>query len=99
MSISDGAFRWCGSLANLTIPDSVRSIGNRTFSGCDSLTSLPLPAGVTDIGEDAFDGCEELTLAVTKGSYAAYYAKGNNKPYAFVTEYTMCGTQSAKASI
>ena len=38
--ISDRAFRWCDSLAEIVIPDSVTSIGNLVFQGCSSLTSI-----------------------------------------------------------
>ena len=54
-------------VTNLTISDSVTSIGNFAFSGCDGLTSITIPDSVTSIGDSAFEGCEGLT-SVTIGS-------------------------------
>jgi len=42
-SIAAGAFFNCVSLNNVTIPDSVTSIGDDAFSGCSSLQSITLP--------------------------------------------------------
>ncbi|MGN0854582.1 MAG: leucine-rich repeat domain-containing protein [Kiritimatiellia bacterium] len=51
-----------GSLVtDLTIPDSVTSIGSYAFSGCSGLTSVTIGDGVTSIGSDAFAGCSGLT--------------------------------------
>lgn len=37
--IGPAAFRSCRSLTSLTIPDSVRMIGEEAFCGCNSLTA------------------------------------------------------------
>ena len=46
---------------NISIPDSVTSIGDLAFSGCTSLTSITIPDSVTSIGNRAFWGCTSLT--------------------------------------
>ncbi len=56
----------CG-LASVTIPDSVRSIGESAFYGCDNLTNVVVGVGVTNIGYQAFSGCSSLAN-VTLGS-------------------------------
>ena len=47
-------------ITSLTIPSTVRVIGNDVFYGCSHLTSIIIPAGVTDIFSDAFVGCKRL---------------------------------------
>ena len=49
------------NITSITIPDSVKTIGNYAFSWCESLTSINIPDGVTTIGEDAFRYCKSLT--------------------------------------
>ena len=58
--ICDGAFSWCQSLQNITIPNSVTSIGNRAFCGCRSLQCITIPNSVTNIGYETFSFCESL---------------------------------------
>ena len=48
-------------MTELTLPNSVTSIGWSAFEGCTGLTELTLPSSVTSIGESAFDGCSGLT--------------------------------------
>ena len=57
--ICDKAFWFC-SITNVTIPDSVTSIGYGTFSSCDSLISMTIPNSVTSIGKGAFYNCKSL---------------------------------------
>lgn len=59
-SIDDEAFDDCYCLTNISIPDSVTSIGNYAFSSCN-LTSIIIPNSVTSIGKGAFIHCSDLT--------------------------------------
>ena len=62
-------------LANITIPDSVTSIGERAFVGCSSLANITIPDSVTSIGERAFVGCSSLaniTIPDSVTSIAGY---------------------------
>ena len=57
-----------GSLVkDMTIPDSVLSIGPHAFRGCSGLTSVTIPDTVTSIGWDAFLDCRGLA-SVTIGN-------------------------------
>ena len=61
-SIGAYAFSCCRGLTNITIPNSVTSIGIGVFWGCSGLTgSLTIPNSVTSIGEYAFYNCSGLT--------------------------------------
>ena len=46
---------------HITIPESVKSIGDRAFFLCESLNSIHLPESVNSIGNYAFLGCKSLT--------------------------------------
>jgi putative transposon-encoded protein len=51
----------CTGLTDITIPNSVTSIGNSAFMDCAGLTGITLPNSVTSIGNNAFKGCTRLT--------------------------------------
>ncbi|MDE6373868.1 MAG: leucine-rich repeat domain-containing protein, partial [Clostridia bacterium] len=59
-SVVASAFSGCSGLTNITIPDSVTSIGSYAFSGCSGLTNITVPDSVTAIGNYAFNGCSGL---------------------------------------
>ena len=61
-----GAFVYLASLTSITIPDSLKAIGEYAFSGC-GITSITIPDSVTLLGECAFSGCHNLT-SVTIGN-------------------------------
>ena len=56
----------------LTIPDSVTSIGDSVFSGCEGLTSVTIPDSVTSIGNSAFSRCTGLTSIYYTGDVAGW---------------------------
>ena len=49
------------TLTSVTIPGSVKTIGNSAFNNCYSLTSVTIPDSVTTIGDWAFRNCKSLT--------------------------------------
>ena len=55
------AFKGCGGLTGVTIPDSVASIRYGAFYGCSGLTSVIIPDSVASCEGDAFSCCSSLT--------------------------------------
>lgn len=52
---------WPSANGDITIPNSVTTIGDSALSGCTALTNVTIPDSVTTIGETAFSGCKSLT--------------------------------------
>ncbi len=65
-SIGSYAFQNCTTITGtLTIPDSIKSIGENAFYSCRGLTSLVMSEGITSIGYAAFRECENLISNLT----------------------------------
>ncbi|MBQ9143505.1 MAG: leucine-rich repeat domain-containing protein, partial [Paludibacteraceae bacterium] len=60
-SISENAFKECGYLTSVTIPNSVTSIGRMAFAYCWSLESVTLSENISSIEDRTFYDCESLT--------------------------------------
>lgn len=58
--IAGQAFKSCGSLTAIHIPNSVVGIGNAAFSSCSALTSITIPSHVTSIKDYTFYRCHAL---------------------------------------
>ena len=59
--ISRGAFGYCYGLREITLPQSVKSIGYMAFYNCTALSEITFPAGLEEIGGAAFQDCVALT--------------------------------------
>ena len=55
-AIDKSAFGWCPNLTSVSIPNTVKTIGDYAFYN-DNLTSLTIGSGVTFIGNSAFSNC------------------------------------------
>lgn len=63
--IYNGAFEECKFLMQVTIPNTVVSIGSIAFLSCSSLQQINIPDSVTTIGDSAFGCCfglQEITI-------------------------------------
>lgn len=65
--ISDYAFQKCEGLTTITIPGSVKKIGNwwgnangQIFNGCSNLKEVILEEGIEEISGRAFDSCSKI---------------------------------------
>lgn len=54
VSVGDYAFYYCVNVSSITVPGSVRSLGEGAFGNCSSLTKTVLNEGLEEIGEYAF---------------------------------------------
>lgn len=59
--IGKDAFKDCGVLSSVVIPEGVTTISTEAFQACRDLTSITLPEGVTNIASGAFMFCSNLT--------------------------------------
>ena len=66
-SIGQSAFAYSG-LINVTIPNSVTTIGLSAFVQCKNLTSVSVGNNVTTIEQYAFAGCEKLKILTLPNS-------------------------------
>ena len=49
------------NITQITIPDTITSIGGKAFKFCGNLTSIIIPDSVTSIGREAFNYCQRIT--------------------------------------
>lgn len=73
-TIEDQVFGFT-AFTSLTLPTSLKKIGNHVFADCYSLTSLDIPAGTTYIGNYVFINCYSL-ISVSLPATMSYI--GNN---------------------
>lgn len=60
-ALGEQCFSNCGiSLKSVTIPEGVKTIGNRCFADCYCLTNVTIPSGVTTLGNSCFSMCSKL---------------------------------------
>ena len=53
---------YIGAGSNVTIPNTVTSIGDNAFTSCASITSVTIPNSVISIGVSAFSNCQNLAF-------------------------------------
>jgi hypothetical protein len=71
-AIDLNAFNGRSSLTNVTLPDSIVSIGQEAFEYCGNLTNVTLGAGVTNIGYHAFNSCSQLVTFTVAADNPAF---------------------------
>lgn len=76
--LADRALYYNANLISVTIPDSVKYIGEAEFNKCTNLTSVTIGNGVTSISAQTFEECTSLTdvtigNSVTNIGASAFY--------------------------
>lgn len=56
-----GGFNGCTALADVTLPNSVKTLGDHVFDGCSGLKTINLPEGLEVVGSYAFYNCKGLS--------------------------------------
>ena len=74
-NIESYAFRYCGGITSITIPNSVKNIGEYAFEAC-GLSSIVIPNSVNHIGQGIFEGCP-LTSIKVNSSNSVYDSRNN----------------------
>ena len=67
-SIGKQALAGFGLVTQISLPNTLKSIGTYAFLDCVSLTSLQIPSGVTTINDGAFAYCESLRSVTIPGT-------------------------------
>ncbi|MBR0327529.1 MAG: leucine-rich repeat protein, partial [Clostridia bacterium] len=62
------AFQDCSGLTEITLPDSVTTIGEAAFLGCKGLKSIRLPGGLAEVPHQLVAYCEKLTSIYFNGT-------------------------------
>ena len=78
-TIGERAFRYCGELEKISLPNSLKSIGFESFYR-SSLKTITIPANVSSISTLAFEDCWSLT-AINVNSANKYYSSLNGILY------------------
>ena len=75
-TVENSAFYNCSSLTKISLPSTVRTLGDYAFCNCSSLTEINITESMYSIGMMAFRGCTSLTRFIDQGSYEYYVKDG-----------------------
>lgn len=88
--ISPSAFANCIALQEITLPESLTTIGARAFAGCENLKGIAIPSSVTKIEPTILWDCHKLeTLKIGSGLKGlpvyATHSYGSTQSYSYST--------------
>lgn len=83
--VGENAFADCGSLTEVTLPESVDTIGYRAFENCTALEWIFISTGESiTIGRDALEGCSALRFVASnaaEGIFKDGYSPAVTEPF------------------
>ena len=95
--IAAEAFKSCTSITAVTVPDSVKYIGDFAFYDCDNLKTVTIADSVETIGVGAFRGCDvlndvKLPATLTVVSEQLFWECASLSKITFGTKTAVIGT-------
>lgn len=105
MQIDHFAFQGCENLKELTIPGSLKALGQNLFDGCTSLETVKIEEGVRELSYGMFYNCSNLKDIYIPGTVEKIDNKALNRkgwyvdPFLEVTIHApsgSCAEQYAK---
>ena len=75
--IAEWGFWAFDTMTSITIPNSVKSIGNYAFAYCTDLTSINIPDSVTSIDSNPFLSCYNLETITVSAGNTIFKSEGN----------------------
>ena len=73
-------------LRQVSLPSTLKTIGEEAFAECSALEVLHLPVGVESIASNAFEGCTALKTLQTSGQSDAVSGFAQNNGYGYQAE-------------
>ncbi|MCB8818495.1 leucine-rich repeat domain-containing protein [Desulfosporosinus shakirovi] len=71
-NIATRAFVSCEKLTEISLPATLKTIGNSAFANCLALTRMDLPEGLAAVGDGAFHNCPSLRELKIPASLASF---------------------------
>lgn len=71
-AVDYGAFTWNSNLNSVTLPNSIKTIGEQAFIRCENLTNVKLPDSITEIPRNCFNYCKKLKHIDIPNSVTSY---------------------------
>ena len=80
-SIEADAFNGCKYLTKITLPDTIKTIGDYAFYRCESLESINIPSSVEYVGSTAFHNHTKASFYLQSESVPELWEKNWNNLY------------------
>ena len=82
----------------ISLPTSLKTIGEFAFYGCSNLTSFTIPKTVTSMSGSSFSGCSNLSSVHVEGGSLSYYSDNGRAIYSSFGELVLYAKASVDAS-